>query len=189
MATLRRSHTPVPPWGAEVEQITWEKSRSGTPRRRRMNKPPLMHDPGWDWDGRRILFSEETVVANGEERDCEICVWEDENSPILSGRTHTTLSLLDIARYQATKRRGKARSGLDDFEVIRVPKVMPVLAEEPDIGDSWELGEWEKLDALGFKRTYSEVARGLVDGKDPPNASGCSGHVPNNTEDDSWECL
>ncbi|KAG6380390.1 hypothetical protein JVT61DRAFT_8508 [Boletus reticuloceps] len=96
----------------------------------------------------------------------------------------TPYNLALLSAYHIT-----ARSSLDDFEVIRVPKVVPVLAEEPDIGDSWELGEWEKLDTLGFKRTYSEVARGFVDGKDPPNARGCSGLVPNNTEDDSWECL
>ena len=82
-----------------------------------------------------------------------------------------------------------ARSGLDDFEVIRVPSVVPVSEEESGLEDSWKLGEWEKLDALGFKRTYSEVAQGFVDGEDPPNTPGCSRLTPSHTEDDSWEYL
>jgi hypothetical protein len=138
------------------------------------------------------LFSEKTAVPDREERDCEVCtfqLWEDDLCPILSGRTCATLSLLDIARYQATKRRSKARSGLDDFEVIRVPKVVPVSEEESGLEDSWKLGEWEKLDAWGFKRTYSEVAQGFVDGKDPPDMPSCSRLALSRTEDDSWECL
>ena len=79
-----------------------------------------------------------------------------------------------------------AKSGLGDFEVIRVPKVVPISEEESGLEDSWKLGEWEKLDALGFKRTYSEVAQGFVDGKDPPNTPG---FALSRTEDDSWECI
>ena len=164
-----------------------------------------MHDPGWDWDGTRILFSDTMLVPEVEEgRGVQAQLWEDAHSPALSGRPQATLSLLDIARYDVMKRcrngtsnnpihvallsasRITARSGFDDFEVIRVPKVVPVTEEEPDLRDSWELGEWEKLDALGLKRTYSEVARGLVEGRDMPGRSQFS---PSHTEDDSWECL
>lgn len=127
MATLRRSHAPVP-WGAQAETAVWERSQvgahcrfggehlrkgswqPGTPRRRRSDRPPLTHDPGWDWDGMRILFCEETAVPDRETHDCEACrfqLWEDEDSTLLSGRTPATLSLLDIAWYQATKKRTK----------------------------------------------------------------------------------
>ena len=96
--------------------------------------------------------------------------------------TPDTVGLLNAYRMTA-------RSGLDDFEAIRVPSVVPVSEEESGLEDSWKLGEWEKLDALGFKRTYSEVAQGFVDGKDPPNTPGCSRLTPSHTEDDSWEYL
>jgi hypothetical protein len=96
--------------------------------------------------------------------------------------TPYTLGLLNEHRITA-------RSGLDDFEVIRVPKVVPVSEEESGLEDSWKLGEWEKLDAWGFKRTYSEVAQGFVDGKDPPDMPSCSRLALSRTEDDSWECL
>lgn len=66
---------------------------------------------------------------------------------------------------------------------------MAIAEEEPDLGDNWKLGDWEELDALGFKRTYSEVARGFIDGKDPPNAPRCSRLLPIDAEDDVWERL
>lgn len=61
--------------------------------------------------------------------------------------------------------------------------------EELDIGDSWKLGDWEKLDAPSFKMTYSAVAQGFLDGKDPPNMPGCSRLTLSHIEDDSWEYL
>ncbi|KAF8551856.1 hypothetical protein OG21DRAFT_1512248 [Imleria badia] len=192
MATLKRCHTPGIPWGAPVEKLNWARSRRGTPRRRRSDRPPLTHDPGWDWDGTQILFTEKTNLPDLEERDREVCAfqrWEDDHSPVLSGRTHATLSLLGIARYQMTEKRSKARSGFGDFEVIRLPKVVPVSEEEPNLGDSSRLSEWETLDALGFKRTYSEVARSFVDGKDPPETPDSSRLAQSGTEDDSWEYL
>ena len=145
-----------------------------------------------------------------EELDCEACAfqrWKDDHSPVLSGSTHATLSLLDIARYQMTEKRNKgttnypthcrtsqrnritARSGLGDFEVIRLAKVFPVPEEELELGDSSRLSEWEKLDALSFKRTYSEAAQGFVDGIDPPKTPGCSRVVRSGAEDDPWEYL
>ena len=66
---------------------------------------------------------------------------------------------------------------------------MPVSEEEPDLWDSWRLGDWVNLDVLGFKRTYSEVAQGFVEGKESLNTPGCSRLAPSRTEDDSWECL
>ena len=100
-------------------QICWQtlthgRWQSGTPRRGRSDRPPLTNDPGWDWDGTRILFSEKTVLPNREERDCEVCrsQLQEDDSPTLSGRTHVTLSLLNIARYQATKRRSKGRTNI-----------------------------------------------------------------------------
>jgi len=178
------------PRGAQVEQMVWERSKRGKPRRRRSDRPLLTHDPGWDWDGTRVLFSDTMLVPEVEEdRGVQAQLWEHAHSPALSGRSQATLSLLDVARYDTTRRCRKARSGFDDFEIIRVPKVFPVTQEEPDLWDSWELGEWEKLDALGLKRTYSEVARGMVEGRNPPDTPGCFQFAPSQTEDDSWECL
>lgn len=158
------------------------------------------------------MFNEKSVVPDSDEEGCayefQAQLQEDAPCPILLARTHATLSLFDIARYQTTKRRSKgttntphnivtllsahqitARSGPDDFEVIRIPNVVTILEEEADLEDSWGLREWETFDVWGLKRTYSEVAQGFVDGKDPPNTPGCSRLVSTRVEDDSWECL
>ena len=73
--------------------------------------------------------------------------------------------------------------------MVRVPRVVPISEEEPDLGDGWKLREWENLDVFGYQRTYSEVARGFVDGKDPPNKAGCPRIASNGAEDDPWEYL
>ncbi|KIK92925.1 hypothetical protein PAXRUDRAFT_829521 [Paxillus rubicundulus Ve08.2h10] len=153
-------------------EIKWKRSNAGRPRRIRTDRPLLVHDVGWHWDEKRVLFNKGTDVPEWEES-------HDDGQPQRDGERYDTgfqesparaMSLFEIAEHRITKKR-QAWTGLDgDFEVIRVPRVIPISdGEVSRIGNGWQRDEWEKVDVIEFRRLYSEVLRTALGWKLPPH--------------------
>ncbi|KAF8834518.1 hypothetical protein BDN67DRAFT_1016426 [Paxillus ammoniavirescens] len=141
-------------------EVNWKRLDAGKPRRVRADRPLLAYDVGWHWDGKRVFLDEWADVPEWEEH-------HGDGQQQTEGQRYDTrfqespaaMSLFEIAGYRITKRR-KARTGLGDFEVIRVPRVIPISdGEVSGIEDNWERDEWEKVDVIEFRRLYSEVLR------------------------------
>ncbi|KAF9225060.1 hypothetical protein BS17DRAFT_779558 [Gyrodon lividus] len=166
-STTRRNPRNPFLWDIDTEKILWKRSHAGKPKRVRTDRPPLAHDAGWYWDGNRIFLYEGTDISDWEDSDGNSDA-QEQTGERRGMAFHE--SLFDFAGCRMTKRCRKARTCLGDFEVVKIPKVIAISeGDVVEIGHDWDQDsdKWEKVDIAGLKRTYSEVLRNAINGKDP----------------------